>query len=594
MRIERLVVGALLLATTGSAEAQTAAPSARKLYYPACASFQANLVFDCYRNYEEVTRFLQDAVRQHPERARLSSLGKSYQGRDLWLVTITDYSAGNPEEKPAVWVDGGIDADEVIATEAALGLIHRLLTSPDTSIASLLKRRTFYVAPLVIPDVSELHHTTPLRPRDTTARPWDDDNDGLLDEDGPDDLDGDGQALQMRRQDPAGEWVVDERDSRLMRRRRPGDTGPFYRVYSEGRDDDGDGRYNEDPIGGVDPNRNYPGNWSLRQNGSGLFAGSEVELRAMLDFIAAHPNIAASQHFHSSGGVILRPPSVPNFDLPEEDTRLYMDVALRGLEVTGYNLATSVYDWNWPRGSRNTKRGQIWRDRQGVIQGWPEDNLGGGAAYPAYGGSIDTMYELFGVLAFANEIYQMGEDLDGDGRVSEWEQLRYNDSIMGGAAFKNWTPFDHPQLGRLEIGGWKKFGQNNPVGERMNQEVRRNVDFVLMQASLLPELALAELKAQPLSGGVYRIEGTVRNLGYQPTELAIRVSQRRAVPVRAELSVPGSAQILHPKPTQELGVIAGHGEQKVEWLVRASPGATVAVRAWHPKAGKASAELRIP
>jgi hypothetical protein len=593
MRIERLAFGALLGTLAGLAQAQTSVPSARKLYYPACPSFQANMVFDCYRTYEEVTRFLQDAVRQHPERARLSSLGKSYQGRDLWLVTITDYSAGDPDGKPAVWVDGGIDADEVIATEAALGLIHRLLTSRDTATASLLRRRTFYIAPVVIPDISELHHTTPLRPRDTTARPWDDDNDGLLDEDGPDDLDGDGQALQMRRQDASGEWVLDERDSRLMRRRRPGDTGPSYRLYSEGIDDDGDGRYNEDPIGGVDPNRNYPGNWSPRQNGSGPFAGSEAELRAMLDFIAAHPNIAASQHFHSSGGVILRPPSVPDFNLPEEDTRLFMDVALRGLEVTAYNLATSVYDWNWPRGSRNTKRGQIWRDRQGRIQGWPEDNSGGGAAYPAYGGSIDAMYELFGVLAFANEIYQMGEDLDGDGSVSAWEQLRYNDSVMNGAAFKKWTPFQHPQLGAVEIGGWRKFGHNNPVGERMNEEVHRNVDFVLLQASLLPELAIADLRAEPLGGGIYRISATVRNQGYQPTELAIRVAQRRAVPVRAELSVSGSVDILSAKGRQELGVIAGYSEEKVEWLVRAPGGGAVTVRAWHPKAGKASREARL-
>ncbi len=198
------------------------------------------------------------------------------------------------------------------------------------------------------------------------------------------------------------------------------------------------------------------------------------------------------------------------------------------------------------------------------------------------------------MLAFANEIYQMGEDLDGDGRVSALEQLRYNDSVMNGAAFKNYIPFDHPQLGPVELGGWKKFGHNNPIGERMDREVRRNVDFVLMQASLLPELAVADLRAQPLGGGIYRIEATVRNLGYQPTELAIRLSQQRAVPVRAELSVPGSAQVLSPKPKQELRVIEGHGEQKLEWLVRASPGATVAVRAWHPKAGRASAELRIP
>lgn len=590
----RAIAIALLSLTATWLNAQTRGTGSRKLYYPACPSFRADLVFDCYRSYDEVTQFLRDAAQQHPQKARLSSLGKSYQGRELWLLTITDFSTGSAEEKPAIWIDGGIDADEVIATEAALGVIHRLLTSRDTAVASLLRRKTFYVAPMVIPDVSELHHTTPLRPRDTTARPWDDDNDGLLDEDGPDDLDGDNQALQMRQVDPTGEWVADERDSRLMRQRRLGDTGPFYRLYSEGKDDDGDGRYNEDPIGGVDPNRNYPGNWSIRQGGSGPFSGSEAELRAMLDFIAAHPNIAASQHFHSSGGVILRPPSVPDFNLPESDTRIFLDVARRGLEVTGYNLATSVYDWNWPRGSRNTKRGQIWRDRDGRIQGWPQEGIAGEAAYPAYGGSIDTMYELFGVLAFANEIYQMGEDRDGNGEVSGWEQLLYNDSALNGAAFKNWTAFEHPQLGRVEIGGWKKFGQNNPIGSRMAEEVRRNVDFVLLQASLTPELSVAAVRSENLGGGVYRIEATVRNLGYQPTELAIRETHRRAVPVRAELLAGSGVQVLHPRSQQELGVMGGYSEKKVEWLVRAPSGGGVTVRAWHPKAGGARRGVRLP
>ena len=220
-------------------------------------------------------------------------------------------STGSPDSKRAIWVDGGVDSDEVVAIEAALGVIHTLVTSQDPEIMELLATTTFYVAPTVMPDATHRHYTTPLRPRDTTARPWDDDNDGLFDEDGPDDLDGDDMALQMRRIDPQGDRVKDERDGRAMRDRKPEDEGPFYSVYAEGLDDDGDGRYSEDMLGGVDPNRNYPGDWSIMQGGAGPFPGSEPGLRAMLDFALAHPNIAASQHFHSSGGVVLRPPSVP-------------------------------------------------------------------------------------------------------------------------------------------------------------------------------------------------------------------------------------------------------------------------------------------
>ena len=171
-------------------------------------------------------------------------------------------------------------------------------------------------------------------------------------------------------EDPLGKWVKDEKDDRLLRQRKPDDAGPYYKRYSEGIDNDGDGKYNEDWPGGIDPNRNYPGNWSVNQRGSGAFPGSEVELRSALDFIYDHPNIAASQSLHSTGGVILRPPSVPEMKLPNADLMLYMALSERGLKLTKYGLATSVYQWNWPRGSKNTGKGQLRRSKDGKAAGW--------------------------------------------------------------------------------------------------------------------------------------------------------------------------------------------------------------------------------
>jgi len=444
--------------------------------------------------------------------------------------------------------------------------------------------------------MSERHHKTPMRPRDSTMRPWDDDQDGQFDEDGPDDLDGDGQALQMRAEDPAGGWVTDEADPRLMRRRKPEDEGPFYSVYSEGLDDDNDGDYNEDWPGGVDPNRNYPGNWSLQQGGSGPYPGSEVELRAMLDFIYSHPNIAASQHLHSSGGVILRPPSVPDRTLPARDLNLYIALAEQGLAITGYNLATSVYDWNWPAGAQNTRRGQLWRNREGDIQGMaPFDGSnnygqipGVDDTYAAYGGSIDGLYELFGILAFANEIYRFGEDLDGDGRISPAEQLQYDDEHMNGDVFKEWTAFAHPTLGTVEIGGWKKFGQNNPLPGDLPREIERNVDFILMQARATPLLAITGVEQTDLGDGIYRLKATVSNTGFQPTELAVREETGRAVPVRALLQPGDEVTLLDEKAHRELGQLRGHAETDVTWLVRGNAGATVTVTVHHPKGGRAT------
>ncbi len=194
------------------------------------------------------------------------------------------------------------------------------------------------------------------------------------------------------------------------------------------------------------------------------------------------------------------------------------------------------------------------------------------------------------MLAFANEIFQMGEDDDGDGRVEEHERLRWDDEHQDGAAFKEWEPFDHPQLGPVEIGGWRKFGQNNPFADRLQEEVNRNVEFVLVQARNVPRLEIAELQVTPLGGDVHRVEAKIANAGFSPTELAIRVSQDRAVAVRAEVGGEG-VEVLSSEARVDLGTIRGHGEVEQEWIVRAGSGTTIRVEAWHPKAGRATASV---
>ena len=572
-----------------------------KLFFGPCNPFSKDMKFDCYHDFKEMSQFLKDAHKKYPQFTKLESIGKSYEGRDLWVLTVTDFSTGEPENKPGIWIDGGVDSDEVIATEAALGLIHRLLTSNDKEIDDLRKSRVFYILPNLIPDGSEQQHHTALRPRDSTLKPWDDDNDGKFDEDPPEDLDGDNMALQMRVEDRAGNWVKDEKDARLLRQRKPDDKGPFYERYSEGIDNDGDGEYNEDWPGGIDPNRNYPGNWSLKQRGSGAFPGSEVELRSALDFIYNHPNIAASQSLHSSGGVILRPPSVPEMKLPSSDLRLYIALSERGLNVTKYGLATSVYQWNWPRGSRNSGKGQLKRTDKGKIKGMDPFDGGGNHygqlmeedAYAAYGGSLDGLYELFGILAFANEIYRFGDDLDNDGRVSASEQLKYDDEQMGSKVFKDWTPYDHPTLGKVEIGGWKKFGHNNPLPPYLKDEIERNVEFMLLQARATPLLTISKVDQEYLGKNIYRLTTTINNYGFQPTELAVRVNNKKSVPVRTYLSVPKNVMILDEDTEKSIEKISGNGKEEVTWLVHGSKGSNISIVAYHPKGGKTLKKIKL-
>jgi hypothetical protein len=303
----------------------------------------------------------------------------------------------------------------------------------------------------------------------------------------------------------------------------------------------------------------------------------------MLDFIAYHPEIAASQHLHSTGGVVLRPPSVASMELPAADRSLYVDLSERGLEVTGYDLATSVYDWNWPPGSGNRKSGQIWRDADGALHG--------GSSYPAPGGSIDGMYLNFGVLAFANEIYSMGTDYDGDGTITEAEQLRYSDEEMDGYAFEEYEEYEHPTLGTVEIGGWRKFGYNNPPPDELAAEVRKNVDFMLMQAAHTPLLRVGDVETTDLGDGVWRVRVEARNAGYQPTALAIRQEQGAADPVRIRLD---GVEVLSAETERMLGVLEGHSRTETTWVVRGQSGDAFEVVLQHPNGGVDRAQVTLP
>ena len=203
------------------------------------------------------------------------------------------------------------------------------------------------------------------------------------------------------------------------------------------------------------------------------------------------------------------------------------------------------------------------------------------------------MYELFGILAFANEIYRFGNDLDKDVRVSQSEQLRYNDEAMKGEVFKDWKAFNPPTLGKVEIGGWKKFGQNNPLPPALAKEVKRNVDFMLMQARSTPLLVITDVEQTYLDNDIYRLTVTISNEGFQPTELAIRVSNNKAVPVRSSISAPNNVSILDEKSEKDLGQISGNGETEVTWLVQGSRGTAVKLSAYHPKGGRTDLTVKL-
>lgn len=483
-----------------------------------------------YHSSADAETLLREITARYPDLARLYSIGKSYQGRELWMLELTNTKTKPAAQKPGYYVDGGIHACELAGAEQVLYLAWYFSTryGKEEAVTRLLDSRALYLRPKFNPDGADycLSHPDSLR---STLRPWDDDADGKLDEDPAEDLDGDDAITTMRVKSPNGTHKISSEDARIMVERKLGETGgEYYLLLSEGIDNDGDGAFNEDGVGGIDMNRNFPRTWGLpyQQTGAGPFPLSEPETRATLDFLVSHPNVTGIVHNHTAGGFLYRLPSTnPASDHEEDDLTL---VKLFGDEYTR-------------------------------VTGQPVEDSYAGEGRSRHGTLISWGYFDYGVIGWVPEHWGgFGKDYDGDKRISEKERLRWNDEAAGGAGFTPWKPFNHPQLGTVEIGGWKrKFTQQNPPPRLLEGEIAMKVPWFTYMAMSSPRLRLVEAKATPLGGGVYRVEATVENDGYLPTNVTARaVKAELAKPVRAHLAVK-NAELADGRHEQNLGNLPG-------------------------------------
>jgi hypothetical protein len=452
-------------------------------------------------DFPQVAELLQGYARAYPDWVRVESVGKSGQGRDLWLVTVRN-PAGPPElQRPAIYVDGNTHANEVQGAEACLYLLDTLLKGYGRlpRVTELLDRVVFHVLPVVNPDGRVAWFQAPSTahfPR-TVMRPVDDDRDGLADEDGYDDLNGDGVLTTMRKRVPLGEGThkLDPRDPRLLVPVKEGEPGDWIRLGWEGVDDDGDGRVNEDPVGYVDPNRTFGFDWQPRyvQRGSSAYPLQIPETRAIAAWALDHPNVGAVQSFHNAGRMILRGPGskgAPAY--PASDLRVYDAIGKEGERLLpGYRYLVIHED-----------------------------------LYRVHGSTVDHFYMLHGAISLTNELYRAPSDLDGDGRASGEERLKFNDLLTLGRQFVPWEEVEHPQYGTVEVGGYRQDVGRVPEPWMQSDESHRNAAFVLYHAWELPKLRLGEPRVRALGDGVFRVDVTVFNERLIPSVSAIARQNR--------------------------------------------------------------------
>jgi murein tripeptide amidase MpaA len=555
---------------------------------------QVKIDWTTYHDYADTTRILQDFAAQYPKLCRLYSIGKSFQGRDLWCLEITNPATGAAEDKPGMYIDGNTHNGEVSGAEVCLYDIQHLLSNygKDPAITRIVDTRVFYVVPKINPDGSDVYLHQARGTVEKAAKPVDDDADGLLDEDPPEDLNGDGIISLMRIRDEQGPWKASPKDPRLMVARKPDERGEWRILGSEGTDNDKDGRLNEDGPGSARTvsNRNYPAYWAPEwvQSGSGTYPLSEPEARVQVEFILAHPNIAGVQAHHTHSGVILRPYSNLSDDqIPAEDLRRFAAVGALGSDLTGYPVLSVYNDFTPDKSSPSSLR---------------------------HGVFVDWAYDSFGAFAFTTEIWKAPGEIGKTAfdAFDETAAMQWNDSELGGKGFVNWTKFSHPHFGEVEIGGWNSnFFSQNPPPKVAEAEWRKNCLFEMKHAGVLPLISIAELNAEPLGASLFKVTAAVVNDGYLPTNVTQKAIQHRlakTVLLRLGLSdaelVMGQAQVdvwhiagLEPPASDRLGdgtTAPVRNRRQAEWLVRAKgPNASVKVTAVSQKAGKASRELSL-
>ena len=550
------------------------------------------LTYDHFYLYDELQGFLDEAVSKHPDLASLESIGRSYEGRDIWCLTITNRATGPAAEKPAMYIDANIHAGEVTGSQVAMHTIAHLLGGygSDPEVTKLLDTRAFYILPRINPDGAELYLTTPTMLR-SSVRPYPDEEekDGLRAED----VNDDGMILQMRVRDPNGPWKVSDADPRLMLLRAPDDdAGEFYRIYPEGR------VYGEREVPlpvaptkyGLDINRNFPANWTMGQSGAGPYPLSEPETRAMVEFIVAHPNIGAIQAYHTTGGVIYRAfCNKPDDKMNPDDLRLFKLIGLRGEDITSYPCIPASH-------------GGLGASRAGIFIDWIYEHRG-------IIGYTTELWDMMG-RAGADKKKEMRDKTPKDIEDDQLKLLKWQDEHLDGQGFVPWTPFEHPDLGPVEIGGWvpKTVRQNAPPGSLLEDECDKNCRFTLKHAITTPLLRVTTAAAEPAGPGVWRLRATVANQGYLATNLTAQGKSTGVTkPVEVRLQLPDDAKLVLGKDRTDLGHLEGRSavvfspwgagaqpkqEAELEWVIQAT-GGVVEIEAACPTGGTHRAQVQL-
>lgn len=526
--------------------------------------------------------------------ADLSILGRTRENREIFLVTI---GKGQVHERPAILVIGGLDATQLYGSELAVRIARQLVqqAADDSAIADLLERVTFYIIPRASPDACEFFFIRPFEQRTTNTRPTDDDHDGRVDEDPPNDLDGDGWITAMRVEQPGGRYITHPDDPRVMIEADPakGERGRWT-LYEEGSDLDGDGRINEDPVGGVAFDRNWTFNYPYFEKGAGPYQVSEPETQAVADFAFGRRNIALVFTFSVQDNLFHLPKSEASgrqgrikTKLLEADSgpldqigKLYRELHGGSDSPSPPEGQGSVSDWAYFHYGRWSLASRAW---------WLPKSIPQEAAGEEEEASSESSAEDQPVAKPAKPA--TAGTASGDSRGRDDLQALAWFASQGIDGFVPWRAIEHPDFPgrRVQIGGFKPYRRSNPPLTELDGLDARHVDFFRQLAGMFPRLRIPDIRTEPLGGGVWRITATVVNEGTLPTFPQMGTISRQTQPVQIAIELPEGAALVAGHARRQLPALAGNGGHVTEtFLVRLEPDVQktrIRLRAWAPSVG---------
>lgn len=548
---------------------------------------------DPYPDHKQFIARLKKLANDHKAIARAIEVCETPGKNEVWRLELGAGNASSRSNRPAMLVIAGIEANDLAGTASALAWAESLTAGYATNdaIKKLLDSTTIHLWPRVNPDGAAVYFASPRRETTTNLRPTDDDRDGLIDEDGVEDLNTDGVITSMRIEDPDGEYILDPQDNRLLLKadRLKGERGA-WRMLSEGRDNDGDKEWNEDGVGGVNFNRNFPYAYKFFAADAGRHQVSEVETRALAEFVIAHPQIAVVFTFGAADNLSQTPkgeaPKRPPIALHEDDVPWFRELGKAwreqiGLkkELSGASEPGTFSDWMYFHRGRLSLAARAWTPALQL-------ELAKAAAKDELKKDGDAKPD--------GEKKSSEKPKDSDNRNEEdrafliW--IEQNDP----SRFVPWKSIEHPDFPgkRVEVGGFAPFARTLPPAKFLPELSSMHGRFLTELAGKLPRIAIRSVEAKSLGASVYDVTVKVENTGYLPTALAQGGTSREVHPTRVILKV-DPKQILSGDRVTMLNAIAGGDTKEARWVVRTKGAKKLSIEVISMIAGRTETEVEL-